>query len=58
MLPPAAADQVGAFLELCLSADGNRDNLTLILEGRRIASVPLRRGGGGKSELHRARCRV
>ena len=29
-----------------------------VLERRRIASVPLRRDGGGKSELHRARCRV
>jgi hypothetical protein len=29
-----------------------------VLERRRIASGPLRRDGGGKSELHRARCRV
>lgn len=30
----------------------------MILEGRRIAFVPRKRGGGGKSEHQRARCRV
>ena len=34
------------------------DIMLSVLERRRIASVPLRRDGGGKSELHRARCRV
>jgi len=29
-----------------------------VLEGRRIASVSPARDRGGKSELHRARCRV
>jgi hypothetical protein len=32
--------------------------IIVILEGRRIASVPQMRDGGGKSEHHRARCRV
>src|SRR5207302_2010875 len=32
--------------------------LAVILEGRRIASFPHAREGGGKSEHQRARCRV